>query len=161
MQQPKIINIEARKLVGLSIQTSLADNKTRELWQGFKPRVKEIKNSVSTDFYSIQVYESGFDMRQFNPQTEFEKWAAVEVADFDNTPNSLSQFNLVGGDYAIFIHKGTPQQFHKTASYIYGEWLPKSNYQLDNRPHFEIIPENNKLDDPSAEEEVWIPIKLK
>ncbi|MET2986391.1 GyrI-like domain-containing protein [Aureibaculum conchae] len=161
MQQSKIINIEDRKLVGLSIQTCLAENKTRELWQTFRPLVKEVSNTVNTDFYSLQVYDNDFGIKPFTPQTEFEKWAAVEVSNFDNIPKNLKSFILAGGDYAVFIHKGTPQQFHKTASYIYGEWLPKSNYQLDNRPHFEIIPENNKLDDPSAEEEVWIPIKLK
>lgn len=161
MQQPKIINIKDRTLAGSSIQTSLVDNKTRELWQTFRPLAKEVTNTVNTDFYSIQIYGDGFDMRQFTPQTVFEKWAAVEVSDFENIPEGLNPFKLSGGDYAVFIYKGTPQEFHKMASYIYGTWLPKSKYQIDNRPHFEIIPEHNKLNDPNAEEEVWIPIKLK
>jgi len=160
MQQPKIININDRKLIGSFIQTSLADNKTRELWQGFKPQVKNIKNKANTDFYSVQVYGNDFGIQPFTPQTVFEKWAAVEVSNFDNIPESLDPFKLSGGDYAVFIYKGTPQEFHKMASYIYGEWIPKSKYQLDNRPHFEIIPEHNKPNDPNAEEEVWIPIRL-
>lgn len=161
MQQPKIINIKDRKLIGLSIQTSLTENKTQQLWQGFRPQVKNINNRATTDFYSVQVFESGFDMRQFTPQTIFEKWAAVEVSDVENVPKGLKSFRLSGGDYAVFIHKGTPKQFPKTASFIYGQWLPKSNYELDTRPHFEILSENYNPKDPDAEEEVWIPIKLK
>lgn len=161
MQQPKIINIKDRKLIGLSIQTCLADNKTLELWQGFKPQVKNINKKVNTDFYSIQVYGKDFGIQPFTPQTVFEKWAAVEVSDFKIIPKGLESFTISGGDYAVFIYKGTPQEFHKMATYIYGEWLPKSKYQLDNRPHFEIMAEHYNPNDPDSEEEVWIPIKLK
>ena len=161
MQQPKIINIKDRKLIGSSIQTYLAENKTLELWQGFRPQVKAINNRANTDFYSIQVYGKDFGKQPFTPKTCFEKWAAVEVSDFENIPKSLETFTIAGGDYAIFIYKGTPQEFHKMASYIYGEWLPKSKYQLDNRPHFEIMTENYNPNDPNSEEEVWIPIKSK
>lgn len=161
MQQPKITNITDKNLIGLSIHTSLAENKTFELWSTFKPRVKEINNRINKGFYSIQVYENNFDIRQFTPNTYFKKWAATEVSDFDTTPKGLQPFTLPGGYYAIFIHKGTPQQFPKTASFIYEEWLPNSDYELDNRPHFEYIPEHNKPNDPNAKEEVWIPIKLK
>lgn len=161
MQQPKIINIKDRKLIGLSIQTYLAENKTAELWQTFRPLVKEITNTVNTDFYSLQIYDDNFGIKPFTPQSIFEKWAAVEVSDFDNTPKRLNQFTLSGGDYAVFIYKGTPQEFHKMASYIYGEWLPNSAYKLDNRPHFEILTKDYNPFDPNSEEEVWIPIKLK
>ncbi len=159
MQQPKIVNITDRKLIGLSTQTTLAENKTLELWHAFKPQVKNINNKINTDFYSVQVYDSDFGTKPFTPQTLFEKWAAVEVLDFENIPKGLKPFTLSGGDYAVFIYKGSPQEFHKTASYIYEEWLPKSKYQIDNRPNFEIILKDYKPNDPNAQEEVWIPIR--
>lgn len=40
-------------------------------------------------------------------------------------------------------------------------WLPASDYNLDNRPHFEVLGEKYKNNDPTSEEEIWIPIKLK
>ncbi|MGK2861531.1 MAG: GyrI-like domain-containing protein [Chitinophagaceae bacterium] len=46
-------------------------------------------------------------------------------------------------------------------SYIFNTWLPPSGYDLDNRPHFEILGEKYKNDDPLSEEEIWIPIKQK
>jgi len=44
---------------------------------------------------------------------------------------------------------------------IYTVWLPASDYVLDNRPHFEVLGDKYKNNDPSSEEEVWIPIKPK
>ena len=159
MNTPKIIEITTKKLIGIGIQTSLAENSTLALWQQFKPLVKNVKNRPNTDSYSIQIYENNFDMRKFTPVTTFEKWAAIEVFNFDNIPKNLETFTLLGGKYAVFIHKGTAREFHTTAAYIYGEWLPNSNFELDNRPHFEIMSENYNPNAPNAEEEVWIPIR--
>jgi AraC family transcriptional regulator len=40
--------------------------------------------------------------------------------------------------------------------------LPLSKeYELDDRPHFEILGDKYKNNDPNSEEEIWIPIKLK
>jgi AraC family transcriptional regulator len=39
--------------------------------------------------------------------------------------------------------------------------VTNSKYLLDNRPHFETLGEKYKNEDPSSEEEVWIPIKLR
>ncbi len=161
MKIPRIVKIAKRKLVGLQIETSISENKTLALWQKFKPQVKSITNKKTTDFYSIQMYNHDFDIQQFSPTTRFEKWAAIEVENFKNIPDGLEKFTLSTGKYAVFIHKGTPKEFHKTAAYIYGIWLPSSTYQLDNRPHFEIMSENYNPNDPNAEEEVWIPVKEK
>ena len=83
----------------------------------------------------------------------------IEVTDFDNVPPSLETFVIPSGQYAVFIHKGDTKEFYKTSQYIYGTWLPNSNFVLDDRPHFEILGEKTKNDDPNSEEEVWIPIK--
>ncbi len=39
--------------------------------------------------------------------------------------------------------------------------LPNSEYELENRPHFEVLGEKYKNNDPNSEEEIWIPIKKK
>jgi AraC family transcriptional regulator len=40
-------------------------------------------------------------------------------------------------------------------------WLPSSDYVLDNRPHFEILGEKYKINDPESEEKIWIPVRKK
>ena len=51
---PIIETLAEKKLIGKRIQMSLANNKTRELWQSFMPRRKEIQNNIGTDLYSMQ-----------------------------------------------------------------------------------------------------------
>lgn len=160
-QQPVIKTLTPKLLIGKRIQTSLTDNKTFELWRSFMPRRREIRNNIGTDLYSMQVYKSPAHFENYNPSALFEKWAAVEVSDFDIVPVDMETYQLPGGLYAVFIHKGPASAGGKTFQYIYGTWVPASDYLLDDRPHFEILGEKYKNEDPDSEEEVWIPIKPK
>jgi AraC family transcriptional regulator len=159
--EPRIETLAEKKLVGKRIRTTLSNNKTFELWRSFMPERKEIKNSKTTDLFSLQVYDKFLDFKNFNQDTEFEKWAAMEVADFNTIPDYMESFILTGGLYAVFLYKGSSKAFSKTFQYIFETWLPGSDYFLDDRPHFEILGEKYKNDDPDSEEEVWIPIKPK
>ncbi len=159
--QPKIVDSPSKLLVGKHLNMSLANNKTAQLWQSFMPLKKLVTNSIGTDLYSLQVYDSNLDFKGFNPTIEFEKWALIEVADFKDVPSELEEFHLKGGRYAVFLHKGLPSEFAKTFNYIFNQWLPSSNYVIDNRPHFEVLGEKYSNTDLNSEEEVWIPIRAK
>jgi len=65
---------------------SFSDNKTFELWKSFMPRRKEITNNKTTDLFSMQIFDKHFDFKNINLDEEFEKWAAIEVTDFDTIP---------------------------------------------------------------------------
>jgi AraC family transcriptional regulator len=52
-----------------------------------------------------------------------------------------------------------PQQPRQLSTIFFSTWLPDSEYRLDVRPHFEVLGEKYKNDDPESEEEIWIPIK--
>ena len=158
---PIIKILPEKKLIGKRIKMSFAENKTYELWKSFMPRRKEIKNNLTTELFSMQVYDKSFDFRNFNQDATFEKWAAIEVASFDTIPDEMESYTLSGGLYAVFIHKGASSTGPKTFRYIFGTWLPDSDYSLDDRVHFEILGDKYKNDDPNSEEEVWIPIKPK
>jgi len=154
---PRIEVLSEKKLIGKRLQTSLANNKTAELWRSFMPKRTEIKNTISSDLFAVQVYEPTY-FQAFNPNAVFEKWATLEVTDFDNIPQEMEPFTLSGGLYAVFVLKG-----HDIAifDYIFRTWIPNSEYDLDNRPHFEILGAKYKKDDPNSEEEIWVPIKEK
>ncbi|WP_299467565.1 GyrI-like domain-containing protein [Mucilaginibacter sp.] len=161
MLQPKIETIPAKKLMGKKIQMSLADNKTRALFQSFMPGRHQIKNKVNADVICMQVYNTSLNFKDFTPNTVHQKWAAVEVTDFNLVPDDMEIFTLQGGMYAVFLYKGAPAAFGPTFNYIFNTWLPASLYEVDNRPHFEILGEKYKNDDPGSEEEIWVPIRLK
>ena len=157
--KPNIRMQPPKKLIGKRIIMSLTGNKTHELWKSFMMKLKEIENNIGKDLYSLQVYErSYFD--HFNPETSFEKWAAVEVTDFDIVPVGMETFELPGGLYAVFNYKGSSKD-NRIFQYIFTEWLPNSEYDLDNRPHFEVLGDKYKNDEPDSEEEIYIPVKHK
>ncbi len=155
--QPKFVSIEPKKLLGICLEMSLAENRTSELWRSFMPRLKEIETRVGNNLHSLQVYDEDY-FQQFDPLREFEKWALAEVKNFSVIPDEMEPFELQGGLYAVFQHKGMGIEIFQ---YIFSEWLPNSGYLLDNRPHFEILGEKYKQGSPDSEEEIWIPVKPK
>jgi len=157
--KPRIENLTEKSLVGISLTMSLADNKTGELWRNFMSRRKEITNNRTNDLISLQLYKPTH-FSDFNPTKEFEKWATVEVTDFDRIPNDMITFILIAGLYAVFDYKGSSMD-NSIFQYIFGTWIPNSNYLLDDRPHFEVLGEKYKNADPHSEEELWIPIRPK
>ena len=155
--QPTIQYLVSKKLIGLRTETSLVNNKTGQLWQSFMPRRKEIIKRVNKDFISMQIYDPTY-FDDFNPAKTFEKWATVEVTDFNNIPPEMETYILEAGNYAVFNYKGSSTD-NSIFEYIFSTWLPNSDYSLDDRPHFEILGEKYKNADLNSEEEIWIPIK--
>ena len=137
---PEFKTISGKKLVGFRLTLSLADNRTATLWQ-----------------QSMSVYGNDY-FTHFNPGKSFEKWAAAEVTDFSNVPEGMETYEIPAGLYAVFHYRG-PGNDPSIFSHIFGSWLPGSGYDLDNRPHFEILGENYRPADPNAGEEIWIPVK--
>ena len=156
---PRIETLNEKKLIGKRLAMSFANYKISELWRSFTPRRKEITNNLTNDLVSLAVYKPTY-FADFKPTNEFEKWATVEVSNFDNVPSEMETLTLKGGLYAVFDYKGLNTD-DSIYHYIYREWIPNSDYDLDNRPHFEILGKKYKNGDPESEEEIWIPIKLK
>jgi AraC family transcriptional regulator len=71
----------------------------------------------------------------------------------------MQEINIDSGLYATFIYKGIAADYPKVFQYVLQQWIPENNYQIDNRPFFEILSEKYKRDAEDSEEEVWIPIK--
>lgn len=155
---PQIKTFPHTKFIGKSLAISYSDYRIAELWSGFMPRRNEIQNSVGTELYNIQVNPENFD---FNPKTPFMKWAAMAVSAFDTIPDGMEALEILEGLYAVFQYKGDQSGAASFFNQIYSVWLPSSDYQLDNRPQFEILGEKYKNNDPNSEEEIWIPIDLK
>lgn len=157
--EPRIETMTPKALIGICRNMSLARDETPVLWRAFMPRRNEIQNRRTSDFLSMQVY-SEHSEPLFSPDRIFTKWAAVEVSDHDMIPDGMELYFLGGGLYAVFVHRGPASSAPKIMHYIFGEWLPNSDYQLDSREHFEVLGEGYSPTDPEACEEIWIPIKF-
>ncbi len=155
--QPRIEIITEKTLVGISESMSLVANKTFNLFSTFMPRRKEIANRTQVGIFDLKIYPASYFIN-FSPTNSFTKWAAVEVSEVDTLPAEMNSFILPAGKYAVFNQKRSTKQGN-IFEYIFTTWLPNSDYQLDNRPHFDILEEKDKKNDLDIEEEIWIPIK--
>lgn len=158
--EARIETLIEKKLIGKHITMSFVENKTFQLWSSFMPDRKKIKNSMDSNLYSLEVFPVGY-FNHFDPNNTFEKWAAIEVSDFNDVPSNMETLRVQTGTYAVFIHKGPATEAEKTYRFIFTEWLPNSKYNVDDRPHFAVMTEKYKKDDPDSEEEIWIPVKNK
>ena len=157
---PKIATIPKKTLVGYRMRMSYAQYTVAALWGRFMPRRKEIKNTVTNDLYSLAIYPP-HHFSHFDPANEFERWATAEVNTADDAPEGMEVFIIPAGLYAVFTYQGLATDVARFFQNIFQVWLPQSAYQLDDRPHFEVLGEKYKNNDPTSEEEIWIPIKMK
>ena len=163
----RIVTLDPTTLLGKSLEMSLAQDKTRELWQSFGPLVKHIKHRKGRNLISLQKFSSVFEPKKFDPNTSYTKWAAVALKEdhrdeiYRSKVPGLDPYEIQGGLYAVFKHIGPASEFRKSMEFIYGEWFPNSLYEVDDREHFEVLPEGYRPDDPNAKEEIWIPIRKK
>ncbi|HPE54852.1 MAG TPA: GyrI-like domain-containing protein [Bacteroidales bacterium] len=158
---PQIRNKEQIKLIGKSLMTSFTNDKTEDLWKSFGPFIKNIRNRVGQELYSVDIYNDPGFFAKFDPMKEFEKWAAVEVSDFNDVPDGMDTLLIPDGRYAVFHYKGKPSEAGPVFQFIFGEWLPHSKYEMDNRPYFARMGEKYKGEDPESEEEFWVPVREK
>lgn len=59
--QPTIVHLKEKKLIGCSCKINFIENKTSGLWKSFMPRLKEIKNRISMDLFSVQVNNDDYN----------------------------------------------------------------------------------------------------
>lgn len=84
--KPTIKTFPTTKFIGMNSQFSFSNYRIGELWGKFMPRRNEIRNTIGKDLFNIQINPEKFD---FNPQTEFVKWAVVPVIDFYFIPEGM------------------------------------------------------------------------
>lgn len=155
---PTIKIFPKAKFIGKNLTYTYSNYRIVELWNSFMVRRNEIKNQIGTNYFNIQINPQNFD---FNPNTSFVKWAAVEVLDFNSIPDGMEILEIQEGLYAIFHYVGNNQNAANFFNKIYKDWLPNSEFELDNRPQFEILGEKYKNDNQISEEDIYIPIKRK
>jgi len=157
---PKLVNSKDILIIGVRANMSFQtiNEETGQLARQFMPRRHEIQSRVGTYSFSIQNYEN-FDFKILNPTNTFEKWVGVEVSNASHVPDGMELFNIPAGHYLVFNYNGSAQDFLKFWQQLHAEWLPNSEYELDNRPHFEKLPEDYNPMRLDSEEEVWVPVK--
>ncbi|MEQ1763432.1 MAG: GyrI-like domain-containing protein [Pyrinomonadaceae bacterium] len=159
IEEPTIIDFPETRLIGSRIRMSFVNDRTSELWRGFRVVRPTIAGQFGGESYSVKVYGASYSFVEFDPAGVFDKWAAVAVSGDADVPAGLELLTIPAGKYAEFIHVGPATTAPRTFGNIFGEWLPASEFELDLRPHFEILPEGYEPFSEKAKEKVLIPIR--
>ncbi|KAB3525921.1 hypothetical protein F8153_14405 [Alkaliphilus serpentinus] len=75
---------------------------------------------------------------------------------------NLSKTYIAGfewGKYAVFKINGSVETAQNTWRYIYGTWLPNSNYEREEGPDFEVTDVCKSVYPGNMSMEIYIPIK--
>ena len=156
MIEPTILNFEGAVLCGASEPMSLQTFTPWILWPRVMTRLSQISNRTSPDLISLRYFDG---IPVFGPEANpaFTYWGGVEVA----APNKgFEHLEIPAGTYAVFHYKGLSND-SSIWRFIYSQWLPNSEWELDDRPHFERLGSKYKNDDPTSEEDIYIPIRPK
>jgi AraC family transcriptional regulator len=69
----------------------------------------------------------------------------------------MEGLRIPSGTYAKFLLIG--MNIGGLYETIMTNWLPKSGYQIDARPHFQVMGKDYKQGSPESKEWVYVPIK--
>ncbi len=154
---PEIVRIPSATFVGIHQKMSIIKNSTVDLFRAFMPRRHEVANRVDTKIIDLRVYDKDY-FNSFNPKSIFTKWACVQVSRAEHLPYKMACYYIKGGLYARFSAPENPTNPSDIFQFIFSEWLPNSKYQLDNRPHFDILNDHQKNIPSSGTQQIHIPI---
>lgn len=150
---PDIIEQPTMKVVGIASQYDDGDLSLPKLWSAFRPYRDKIPNRVGSDFFGIyENYEESED------NTTFVYVCSAQVANFDEVPDGMITRELEAQTYARFTHIGPLAKLEDTLRYIWGSWLPKSDYEYAEKPDFELLPAGFNDADPNNHIYLNIPI---
>ncbi len=158
--EPEMKIIPEFKVVGYKINTTSTDGQNfkdiPEFWQKMLSddckRLHKIKDIINPNIsYGICA-----DMKD---DGSFSYIIGFQVSSFENAEKSMHCETIPEAKYATFTAKGEmPGSIQNTVKYAYGEWLPKSSYELASTPDFELYDENRMKNPKTAECDIFIPV---
>ena len=151
----KSILLEESAFLGYSTETSLLQDQTAEVFKQLMIWRKDSMEYIEQPVYDIKVYPKSY-FSAFDPSIPFEKWAAVQQIT-ETSGEDPKPFTLIGGTYLCFASdtRVSAQFFQE----LYTSWLPRSQYELNARPHFDKIWPDPAVRGAILKEEIYIPVK--
>jgi len=151
--EPEIVTRRETRVVGIARQYNEEDLNIETLWSAFRPEVFQITNRVGRDAFGI--YEA---YHERDDSVAFSYICSVEVKDFDHVPDGMIARTIPARLYAVFRHQGPISYLPETLKYIWGSWLPKSDYEYLESPDFELYSPGTRPDDPDKVLFLYIPV---
>jgi len=158
---PRIVELPEIRIAGIRGETTLRDNRLRELWDRTNSLYKQIPNRIPGG-RSFGICEACAEntLYTMNDDILFTEVAGTEVSSFEGLTEPFVQKIISGGRYAVFTHRGTLRMLPQTFDYIWGTWFLTTKEELDWREDFELYDERFLgYDHPDSEVDLYIPVR--
>ena len=153
-----IKEIDALKIIGLKIKTTLQENAEPLLWENFNQRSAEV--SAKIIFYAgVFPYFEMSDFGDFEDHTEFEYIAGVAVNEFTKLPEGMIKHTIPASKYAVFTHKGSLDNLENTYKYIFRVWKNETDLIIKKTDQFELYDQRFSEDGINSEMDIYIPVE--
>jgi AraC family transcriptional regulator len=115
------------------------------------------KNLINKETKFLCIYH---DDPNVTDESKIRMDVCLTIPDETGVDGTIGKQKIEGGEYAISrcIIK-EQKEFEKCWSELYADWLPKSGYQPDNKPPFEMYPAECKLPNGDMIVDICIPVK--
>jgi len=158
---PRIVELPEIRVAGIRGETTLRDNRLRELWDRTNSLYSQIPNRIPGG-RSFGICEACAEntLYTMNEDILFTEVAGTEVSSFEGLTEPFVQKVIPGGRYAVFTHRGTLRMLPQTFDYIWGTWFLTTKEELDWREDFELYDERFLgYDHPDSEVDLYIPVR--
>ncbi len=154
--EPEIVTRPEVKVIGVARQYREEDLNIETLWSAFRSNVHRISNRVGHNAFGIyeEYHESGDGVG-------FNYICSVEVTGFEDVQEGIITRLIPEHLYAAFRHEGPISFLPETLKYIWGSWLPKSDYEYVEKPDFELYAPAAEPENPDKTLFLYIPISAK
>jgi AraC family transcriptional regulator len=146
-------------LAGLMANTKKGFFVIPRLWNKMHKMKNKIPNRNDMDhLIALNDYSRHFSYEENQPA--FDYYAAVEVSQAGELPAKMTSITLPAGKYVVFTYHGKNQDsMEPVVDYIYKEWFPQSDYQLNENARYDFVRHNETTDaEGKSKIEVWVPI---
>ena len=106
------------------------------------------------DFDSLIVYH---DDPNVTDDSKLRTSVCISVPADTEVSGDVGKMEVEGGNYVVARFEVAPTEFEKAWEWVYGQWLPSSGYQPDDKPCFERYPEEPKNGKFSVD--ICVPVK--
>ncbi|WP_395548786.1 MULTISPECIES: effector binding domain-containing protein [unclassified Lacrimispora] len=158
---PRIVELPEIRVAGIRGETTLRDNRLRELWDRTNSLYSQIPNRIPGG-RSFGICEACAEntLYTMNEDILFTEVAGTEVSSFEGLTEPFVQKVIPEGRYAVFTHRGTLRMLPQTFDYIWGTWFLTTKEELDWREDFELYDERFLgYDHPDSEVDLYIPVR--
>ena len=157
-----VVELNEIHLAGMFTTMSLQRNTTYQLWNKFMKSYIGAGLPRDANMYSVSDYGTSIIDGSFSPALEYQKWACAEEHPELMKLAGVHTLVIPAGLYATLEHHGEARMIGNTIGKFYSQWLPDSDYVLDERLHFELMGERYLgHENPNSVEELFIPVKHK